>query len=84
MATIFCTDEHARVRIGAFGVASKTVGVEVPDAVAAEIEATYKNPGLLLIVRDEPVAPAALPAPAPEPPAAPEPEPAPARRRRQE
>jgi hypothetical protein len=78
MATIYGTDDTAKIRIGEYGVATKTAGVEVPDAVAAELEATYKNPGLLRIVRDERVDLPALPAPA-------EPEPAPApKRRRQE
>jgi hypothetical protein len=58
MPTVYTTDPTAAVRIGAYGVATKTVGVQVPEAVALELESyTHpRRPGLLLIIRDEPVA----------------------------
>lgn len=83
MATIFTTDPTAKVRIDRYGVATATNGVEVPEAVAVELETTYKHRALLRIVRDEP---AALPALAPlaAAPVEPEAEPAPRKPRRQE
>jgi hypothetical protein len=83
MPTIFTTDATARIRIGEYGVAHGAVGVEVPEAVADEVERTYKHPGLLRIDRGAPIEPLALAAPA-EPVVDAEPEPAPARKRRQE
>lgn len=79
MATIYTTDDGAKVRIGEYGIATTTRGVEVPEAVADELVRTYKHPWLLRIVSSAPVDLPALP------PAASEPEPAaPKKRGRQE